>query len=114
MESIGLMESAEKQLELARGARSRRASTALVGDRDSRLRLHLMALAAGTALDEHESPGEATLHVLVGRVRLIAGSRSLTLDAGELAEIPPERHSVEADEDSALLLTVARDRPAAD
>lgn len=36
-----------------------------------------MIALAGHALAEHDSPGEATLHVLHGRVRLSAGSAVL-------------------------------------
>ncbi len=40
------------------------------------LRQPLTALTAGQKLDEHENPGEATVHVLHGRVRLGAGDTS--------------------------------------
>lgn len=111
MEAIDLAALADHHLELARDARAKRSSTAIVGASASRLRQHLMVLCAGTELAEHESPGEATLHVLRGRVRLIVGEDSLELSTGMLAEIPLRRHSVAADEDSALVLTVARNRP---
>lgn len=67
----------------------------------------LMALAQGSALAEHDAPGAATLQVVTGRVRLIAGEKEWSLAAGDLLRIPPQRHSVEADADSAFLLTVA-------
>ena len=110
MDRIDLAALTEKHLALAGEARARRSSTALVGDKDSRLRQHLMVLLAGTELAEHESPGEATLQVLRGRVILHAGDDEVELAAGDLAEIPPERHGVRALEDSACVVTVARNR----
>ncbi|MGC5614646.1 cupin domain-containing protein [Georgenia sp. Z1491] len=110
MDRIDLDALIDEQLELAREARARRSSTAVVGDRTSRLRQHLMVLLEGTELQEHDSPGEATLHVLRGRVVLHAGQDEVELAAGAMAEIPPVRHGVRALEDSACLLTVARER----
>jgi quercetin dioxygenase-like cupin family protein len=45
--------------------------------------------------------------VLVGRVRLTAGQQSWEGRAGEYVVIPPARHSLDAIEDLAVLLTVA-------
>jgi quercetin dioxygenase-like cupin family protein len=61
-------------------------------------------------LDEHESPGEATLQVLAGRVRLNVGEQRWEGAAGDLVSIPPRRHSLDAVEDSAILLTVVAGR----
>lgn len=72
------------------------------------MRQTLMAMTAGTATGEHESPGEATVHVLVGRVSLSAGSERWSGRAGDLLVIPPSRHSLSADEDAAVLLTVVK------
>jgi quercetin dioxygenase-like cupin family protein len=66
-----------------------------------------MALTAGTGLGEHAAPPAATFHVLSGRARLLAGERTWEVGAGQLVPIPPERHSVETDEDTIILLTVA-------
>jgi quercetin dioxygenase-like cupin family protein len=54
------------------------------------------------------SPGDATLQVLRGRVRLVAGDRSWPGRPGDLLAIPDARHALHADEDSVVLLTVAR------
>ena len=43
------------------------------GGHEHVLRQTLIALRAGSHLDEHASPGEATLQVLHGRVSLVAG-----------------------------------------
>jgi quercetin dioxygenase-like cupin family protein len=37
------------------------------------LRQTVIALAAGQTLDEHENPGEATLHVLHGHDQQVSG-----------------------------------------
>jgi quercetin dioxygenase-like cupin family protein len=68
----------------------------------------VIALAAGQVLDEHENPGEATVHVLSGRVRLAAGETSWNGSPGDLLVVPDARHTLEAVEASVLLLTVAK------
>ncbi len=70
------------------------------------LRQTLIALRTGAELAEHDSPGTATLHVLQGRVRLVAGEETVELPAGRLGAIPPRRHGLHADEDAVVLLTV--------
>ena len=71
------------------------------------LRQTVIALIGGQQLAEHESPGPASLMVLRGRVRLVAGDETVELTAGRICPIPDRRHGVEADEDSVLLLSVA-------
>lgn len=98
----------DELLRKARGVRSGRSAVTLHGGRGRALRQTLMALRAGAALGEHESPGEATLQVLVGRVRLsLADGQSLELAAGDHVVIPARRHDLAADEDAVVLLTVA-------
>lgn len=90
----------------ALAAPARRAARTLVsGDR---MRVTLLALAAGAELSEHESPGPATLQVLRGRGRLSAQPARWLLDAGDLVEIPARRHALAAETDMVVLLTVAR------
>jgi quercetin dioxygenase-like cupin family protein len=76
------------------------------------VRQHLVvareASSAGRRLDEHENPGEATVHVLHGRVRLSSGDLGWEGSAGDLIVVPDARHALEALEDSAVLLTVAK------
>jgi quercetin dioxygenase-like cupin family protein len=87
---------------------SGRAAHTLTGGADRMLRQTLIGLTAGAALDEHESPGAATLQVLSGRVVLRAGTDETELSAGMHVGIPDSRHSLAALEDSAILLTVAK------
>ena len=61
----------------------------------------------GTELGEHNNPGEATVHVLRGRVRLSSGDHSWERRTGDLLIVPDARHSLHALENSAVLLTVA-------
>ena len=99
---------ARHQLDEARAASSGRSARTVYGGHEHVLRQTLIALAAGHSLDEHENPGEATVHVLHGRIRLVAGKTSWDGRAGDLLIVPAARHSVEALEDAAILLTVAK------
>jgi quercetin dioxygenase-like cupin family protein len=108
METTSLEALARQQVEAAAGAGGGHAAATVHGGRDHALRQTLIGMVAGANLAEHESPGEATLQVLSGRVRLVSHDDSSEAGAGELLVIPDTRHSVEALEDSALLLTVAK------
>lgn len=99
---------AREHLERAAAGSHGRSATTVHGGHELVLRQTLLALTAGTTLAEHENPGEATVQVLRGRVRLTSGDTSWDGRAGDLILIPPARHSLEALEDSAVLLTVAK------
>ena len=58
-------------------------------------------------MGEHQAPGEATLLVLVGRVRLSAGDDSWEGAEADHVVIPQHRHDLEAITDAVVLLTVA-------
>ena len=108
MEKFSLDAIAREQAKRAATAPSGRSAETVYGGHEHALRQTVIALAADSSLDEHESPGEATLVVLNGRVRLIAGSTSWEGRAGDLLIIPPSRHALHALEDSAILLTVSK------
>jgi quercetin dioxygenase-like cupin family protein len=93
-------------LDRAAAAHARRAAHTLAHPVDG-LRQTVIALLAGAELGEHESPGPASLQVLRGRVRVVAGPAALALAAGQIAPIPDQRHSLHSDEDSVVLLSVA-------
>ncbi len=105
---LSLTATAREQLRRAKEAPAGRSAESVVSGHSNSLRQTVVALAAGRELTEHESPGEATLQVLSGRVRLDAGADSWEGSAGDLLVIPAQRHSVHAFEDSAVLLTVAK------
>jgi quercetin dioxygenase-like cupin family protein len=50
------------------------------------------------------------VHVLHGRVRLRAGADSWEGSAGDLLTVPAARHTLDAFEDSAVVLTVGKRR----
>ena len=75
------------------------------------LRQTVIALRAGAELGEHESPGPATLMVIHGRVRLVAGDATVELSGHRISPVPDARHSLHAVEDSVVLLSVAVLRP---
>jgi quercetin dioxygenase-like cupin family protein len=108
MEKSSLTALARQHLKLAVEATNGRSAKTVYGGNEHVLRQTLIALAAGHGLDEHDSPGEATIHVLQGRVRLSAGASSWEGSPGDLLVVPNARHALAAVEDSAFLLTVGK------
>jgi quercetin dioxygenase-like cupin family protein len=97
-----------EQLELAAGAGGGRTARTVYGGHEKVLRQTLIALVAGAELAEHENPGEATVLVLNGRVRLSSAELAWEGSRGDLIVVPDAPHRLEALEDSAVLLTVAK------
>lgn len=72
------------------------------------LRVVLMVMKAGSQIAEHHAPASASLHVLHGHVRLNTPEDTVELGAGSLFLLEQGmKHSVEAAQDSAFLLTLA-------
>lgn len=108
MENQSVTALAHQHLEAAQTASSGRSAHTVYGGHDHVLRQTVIALASGRRLDDHQNPGEATVHVLVGRVRLATHDEHWDGSAGDLLVVPDATHSLEALEDSAVLLTVAK------
>jgi quercetin dioxygenase-like cupin family protein len=85
-----------------------RSARTVYGGHEHSLRQTVIAMRAGAALAEHESPEEATLQVLAGHVRLTtSGDGVWEGGPGALLVIPPQRHDLTAMKDAVVLLTVA-------
>jgi quercetin dioxygenase-like cupin family protein len=97
---------ARQQLTAARQSPAARAATTVVGGHEHALRQTILALLDGATLAEHDNPGESTVYVLSGRVTLTADGASWEARTGDMLVIPSARHTVRAEEDSTLLLTV--------
>jgi len=108
MQKISLDALARDLLEKAASSSGGHTADTIVGGHEHALRQTVIAMVKGSTLDEHESPGEATLFVLRGRVRLSAGADSWEPRTGDLLVIPPSRHDLVALEDSAVVLTVVK------
>jgi quercetin dioxygenase-like cupin family protein len=108
MQRFSLEALGRQQLELAASAGGGHTADTVYGGHEKVLRQTVIGMTRGARLAEHENPGEATVHVLHGRVRLTAGELSWEGRQGDLIIVPDSRHSLEALEDSAVLLTVAK------
>jgi quercetin dioxygenase-like cupin family protein len=107
MQKVSIEALARQQLEQA-AASGRNAADTVVGGHERVLRQTVIGMLSGAELGEHENPGEASLYVLKGSVRLVAGEQQWDARTGDLLMIPDARHSVVALADSAILLTVAK------
>jgi len=105
METVSLTALADEQIAAARTSSAGRSVHTIYGGRGKRMRQMVVALLAGRTLGGHDNPGEATLQVLTGRVRLDAGDDSWPAGAGDLLVVPQMRHDLAAIEDSVVLLS---------
>jgi len=110
MRKFSLDALAREQLQAAHQASNGRSARTVFGGHEHVLRQTVIALLAGHVLSDHENPGEATVHVLRGRVRLRSGNDTWDGRQGDLLVIPAAVHGLEATEDAVVLLTVAKHR----
>ena len=108
MQKISLDALARQQMKLAATAGGRHTADTVYGGHEKVLRQTVIGMIAGARLAEHENPGEATVLILRGRVRLSAADQFWEAVRGDLLIVPDHRHSLEALDDSAVLLTVAK------
>lgn len=113
MQKLSLDALVREMLDAAGRSSAGRAARTVVGGHEHVLRHTLIALLGGRSLAEHENPGEATVHVLRGRVRLVAGADHWEGRQGDLLVVPARSHHLDALEDAAVLLTVAKTDPPA-
>jgi quercetin dioxygenase-like cupin family protein len=72
-------------------------------------RVVLMAPKVGTRVQEHRADGRISIQTVTGRISIRASERTFVLPVGSLLALDRATvHDVEALEDSAILLTIAR------
>ena len=82
-----------------------RSSKTLVKHPDFRIVLTLMK--PGSLMHEHRTDARISIHAVMGRIKLHLPQRTIELSAGQLLALDSEvPHNVEAQEESAFLLTV--------
>lgn len=108
MGKISIEALARQQLVAAVGAGGRRAADTVYGGHEKSLRQTVIGMLKGTYLGEHDNQDDATVYVLQGRIRLWIGEDFWEARIGDLLIVPDTRHSFEALEDSALLMSVAK------
>jgi quercetin dioxygenase-like cupin family protein len=76
--------------------------------KDDALNVLLMMLKKGSHLHEHRTKGPITVQVVSGSIRFSGGSDQRIISAGEIVALDRGiAHSLEALEESALILTTA-------
>ena len=108
MQRISLEALARQQIQQAATRGGGHTADTVYGGHEKMLRQTVVGMIKGSRLGEHSNPGEATVQVLSGRVRLTFGDDSWEARTGDLLIVPDGRHSLAALEDSALLLTIAK------
>ena len=110
MKKLSLDALGREHLERAQEASSGRSSSTVFGGHEQVLRQTVVALREGSSMKEHDSPGEATIIVLSGRVLLSTDSTTWEGRKNDLLIVPAERHSLEALMDAVVVLTTTKVR----
>lgn len=108
MKKFSLTAMARNQMQRAAQVSSGRSANTVFGGHEHTLRQTVIGLAAGTELKEHLNPGEATILVLSGRIRLASGREHWEGRTGDLLVMPPGYSQITALEESGILLNVAK------
>jgi quercetin dioxygenase-like cupin family protein len=108
MQKLSLDALARELLDRAASATGGRAAQTVIGGHEKVLRQTVIAMVRNAALTEHANPGEASVHVLRGRVLLTAADQAWEGRDGDLIIVPDAPHSLQALQDCAVLLTVAK------
>jgi len=104
--ALDLKQEGESLLAEARGAAAGRAGRTLV--KDGTIRLVLLALKENATIDEHQAPGAVSIQVLRGQVSIGVGSREQVYGEMQTLVLAPNvRHSLAAQQESLVLLTIA-------
>ncbi len=107
MDKLSLQAKARELANKASESTSGRAADTVFGGHEKRMRQTVVALREGAEMAEHESPGEATLLVISGRLRLVAGDTSWQGREWNYLVVPNVPRRVEAESDTTFVLTVA-------
>ncbi len=100
-----LVSMTEKLMEEATLATSGRSSLTLA--HGAEMTLVLVALKAGTTLEEHQAPAAATVITLSGNIIFTTSAEKITLEQGEAVTFTADLlHAVYASEDSAFLIVI--------
>lgn len=108
MQKISIEAIARQQLKEADTAPSARAADTVFGGHEKILRQTVIGIRQGAELGERDNHDESTIYVLQGRVRLRSGENSWIGRDGDLLIVPQSRHSLEAIENSSVLITIAK------
>jgi quercetin dioxygenase-like cupin family protein len=107
MNKVSLIAVSRGLLARAASVPAGRGTETVYGGHEHVLRQSVVVLSAHRGLAEHALRGEGTVYVLNGRVRLRAGREEWDARTGDFLVLPAEPHSIEALEDSAMLVTIA-------
>lgn len=111
-EPLDLADAAARLLDEARGLASGRSARTLTPGAGAPLKQSLLALTAGTHLNDHTAPGPTTLVGIAGTAVLTTSTGRYVLTEGVWTGCPRGPHGLEAVSDAVVLITVAPEREA--